>query len=103
MRLRPFAQLLVMHQRLFRAQSDRLAVAEGPFAAVAVFGADIAVDVETAQMGGGVGARGMDQIRAPQGDVAGFQDQVEVAAAFDRIFSTNSSVKGPDCYCKNRR
>src|SRR3977135_1117407 len=49
MRLRPFVQRLVMHQD-GGAEGAGLAAAEGPFAAVAIGGTDIAVEVEAAVM-----------------------------------------------------
>src|SRR5687767_5866072 len=45
------AQLLIMDQRRLGAERHRLAAAERPFAAVAVVGTDIAVDVEAPLVG----------------------------------------------------
>src|SRR5690554_6290770 len=63
-------------------QGDGLALDEGPVAAHAVVGIDVAVDVEAAIHGGGaVWAGAVDDVDVPEGDVAGFRmDGDEVIA-----------------------
>ena len=46
MRFRPLVQLIVMDQHRPWPQLDRAAIAERPFAAVAVARPDVAVDIE---------------------------------------------------------
>src|SRR5205085_3163645 len=76
-RLAAFAQFLIMNQSGFRAKWHRRAIAEGPFAAVAIIGANIAVDIETAAVEGTVHTGGVDQIGIPQGEVPRLENQVD--------------------------
>src|SRR3990170_3217019 len=66
-----------MDQRGLRSQRYWPAVAERPLTAVAVIGADIAVDVESALVVRSVGARAVHEIGAPQRQVAGLEGEVD--------------------------
>src|SRR5688572_5946200 len=72
-RLAAFAELLIVDQSRFGPQRHRAAVAERPFAAIAILGPDIAVDVEAAQMVRAVRARTVDQIGVPEREIARFE------------------------------
>src|SRR6185312_7334988 len=76
MRLGALVERLVVDERR-GTEGAGFAAAERPFAAVAIGGADIAVEVETPLMAGGVAPRPMDREGAPEGEIAGLQFKVD--------------------------
>src|SRR3546814_3637344 len=68
-------EFLVVHQALVAFERAGDAVAAGPFAAVAVGGAHIAVDVEAPVDGRAIGAGAVQRVHVPDCDVAGIEVQ----------------------------
>src|SRR3546814_11177909 len=66
-------ELLVVHQALLAFEGAGPAVAEGPFAAVAVRGGDVAVDVEAAVDRRFVRTGAVQGVNVPERNVAGLQ------------------------------
>src|SRR3546814_791311 len=77
MRFGTLPQRLVMNERRLGPERNRLPAAESPFAPVAIAGAHIAVDVEAAAVSRSVRAGTVDQIGAPEREVARLQQQVD--------------------------
>src|SRR5215213_6978429 len=101
MRSRPLAQLVVMDQRGLGSERNRTAVAECPFAAIAIRRSDVAVDVETAPVVGPVLARAVHQVRTPQREVAGLEQQVDgIRCRQPNLPSAASVIAVPSALCE---
>src|SRR6478672_10105434 len=58
-------------------ERNRPTIAKGPFAAVAIGGTNITVDIEAAPVVRSIVARAVHQVRAPQSEAAGLEEQVD--------------------------
>ena len=77
MRPGPFVQALVMHQYRSWTERHRSAIAERPFAAIAISCPDITIDIEATLVVRPIGPGSMDQVGAPSGEVAGLKLEVD--------------------------
>src|SRR6185312_11537853 len=98
MRARALVQILVMHQHRL-AQGYGLAVAERPFAAVAIGGLDIAVEIEAAVGLRRVGAGAVDGVDVPERDITGLEIEID---ELRRIESGRGEARIGHCLIEHR-
>src|SRR5579863_5819080 len=65
------------------AERHRRAVTKGPFAAIAILGANIAVQIKAPLARGTIGAGAVNRVKVPERKITGFEHEVDEARGIE--------------------